>query len=236
MKLVIDQKLIERNAKIGRYSTLAAMLVLLGGFFISVWRQDLFNLALAALIVGFLLSQFGTYYLNRWGRYPRLDEILTKSLKGLGRDYTLYHYVTATPHLLVGPAGVWALLPYYQAGIISFDGKRWRVKGGGFLRAYLRFFGQESLGRPDRDAKVEIQAVEQYLKRILPEGTPLPPVGAVLVFTDPKVELQIEQSPVPAVLAKDLRSFIKSQAAQQSLDSSLLMALRKALPQPEREA
>lgn len=236
MKIVVDQKLIERNAKLGRYTTLAAMLVLMGGFFISVWRPDLFNLALAALLVGFLLSQFGTYYLNRWGRYPRLDEILTRSLKGLGRDYTLYHYVTATPHLLVGPAGVWALLPYYQGGIISFDGKRWRAKGGGFWRTYLRLFGQESLGRPDRDAKVEIQAVEQYLKQILPEGTPLPPVGAVLVFTDPKVELQAEQSPVPALLAKDLRDFIKFQAAQQPLDAHLLAMLRKALPQPERQA
>ncbi|MCS7011476.1 MAG: hypothetical protein N2049_07135 [Anaerolineales bacterium] len=235
MKLVVNQKLIQRNAKIGKYATLAALVVLLAGFVVTLQRSDLFNLALFALFLGFVLSQIGAYFTNRWGRSPRLDEILTRSMKGLGREYTLYHYVTPTPHLLVGPAGVWTLLPYYQGGKIIFDGKRWKAKGGGFVRAYLRVFGQESLGRPDRDAQLEVQTVERYLKRLLPEATSLPPVRAVLVFTDPSVELHVENSPVPAITSKALKDFLKAQAAQQPLPASVLATLRQALPQPERE-
>jgi hypothetical protein len=233
MKIVTNTKLIKRNAAIARYTSIAAFVILLVGFYITAqWKEQL-SLALLSLLVGFFLSQIGIYYANRWGRSPRPDEVLDKNMKGLGREYTIYHFVTPASHLLVGPAGLWVLLPYYQGGKILYDGKRWRAQGGGFARAYLRLFGQESIGRPDLDAQAELQVTERYFKRLLPEGTELPPLRAALVFIDPNVELDVEKSPVPAMPVKALKDFLKTQAREAPLPTPQLDMIRKALPQPE---
>ena len=69
---------------------------------------------------------------------PRVDERLTAALKGLTKDYTLYHFLTPVNHLLVGPAGVWIIEAYYQRGNIVYEGNKWKQKGGGLLlRKYV---------------------------------------------------------------------------------------------------
>src|SRR5512136_1316798 len=108
MKIVTNEKLIKRNARIGRYTTMAALVILGIGAYITFTMPDKFAYSLGALLVGFFLSQMGIYFGNRWGRSPRPDEVMDKNLKGLGREYTIYHFSTPASHLLVGPAGIWA--------------------------------------------------------------------------------------------------------------------------------
>lgn len=235
MKIVTNTKLVKRNSAIGKYTSIAALIILAAGLYITFKLPDKFIFSLGCLAGGFILSQIGIYYGNRWGRSPRPDEIINKNMKGLGRDYTAYHFVTPAHHFLTGPAGLWVILPYYQGGTITYDGKRWRARGGGFARSYLRFFGQESIGRPDLEANAELQALQRHLARLLPEGTPPPEVCAALLFTDPNVELQAEKSPLPAMTPKDLKEFLKTQAKENPLPPQILGAVRRALPQPEKE-
>lgn len=241
MKIVTNSKLIQRNAKIGKYASLAGLILVGGAVVISFTNMSteitvgqLTILAIAS-VIGFLVTQIGMYYTNRWGRSPRPDEIITKNLKGLGREFTIYHYVTPTPHLLVSPAGLWVILGNYAAGTVTYSKKRWRIKGGGFAQSYLRFFGQETLGRPDLDAATEIASVTRHLKKILPEGTSIPEVRAALLFLNPKVDLQTGDAPLPSVLAKDLKEFLKLQARENPLPDATLEKIRKALPQAEKE-
>ncbi len=235
MKIVTNSKLVKRNAAIGKYSSIVALVILGIGLYITFKMPDKFAYSMICLLAGFMLSQVGIYFGNRWGRSPRPDEIINKNMKGMGREYTVYHYVTPASHLLVGPAGAWTLLPLYQGGKIIYDGKRWRTKGGGFARSYLRIFGQESIGRPDLEAGAEIKAVTNYLTRLLPEGTQLPEVRSALLFTDPKAELEVEKAPLPAMTPKDLKEFLKARAKENPMPSLLLEAVRRALPQPEKE-
>ena len=138
MKIVTNSRLIERNSKIGKYSSVGALIILGIGLYISFARQDLFIYSLGALALGFILSQVGMHFGNRWGRSPRPDEIIDKSLKGLGREYVVYHYVTAASHLLVGPAGIYTIHPYHQSGEISFEKKRcWKCI---LIQRYSSFF------------------------------------------------------------------------------------------------
>src|SRR3989337_2820226 len=120
MKIVKNEKLIKRNGKIGQWSSLAGLAVLAGGMYISFQRPELFSYSLAALLVGFTLTQISMYYGNRFGRSPRPDEKLDAGLKGLPGEFVIYHYTTPTAHLLLGPAGIWALLPYHQRGQIIY--------------------------------------------------------------------------------------------------------------------
>jgi hypothetical protein len=235
MKVVTNTKLIKRNAKIGQFTSIGALVVLGIGLFISFKYPDRFIYSLVALLVGFFMSQIGMYYGNRWGRSPRPDELIDKGLKGLGRDYSIYHYVTAAAHLLVGPAGVWTLMPYYQSGVIVYEKKRWKSRGGGFLQSYLRLFGQENMGRPEIEAESEIEATRRYLTKILPGGSEIPSIKSLLLFTSPKVELKVEDAPLPAMAPKDLKDFMREKSKVASIDDNMLEALLKALPKPERE-
>lgn len=175
MNITRNDSLIKRNARIGRACMLGGLLVLMGGMYISFQYPEQVSISLVMLLFGFILSQVGIFYTNRWGRKPRPDEMLDSALKGMDKKYTLYHYATPVNHLLVGPSGLWVLLPYYQRGMITYKKGRWRQSGGGLGYAYLKVFAQEGLGRPDLEAASESKALLDYLKKRLPEEE-IPPV------------------------------------------------------------
>jgi hypothetical protein len=235
MKSVTNLKLVQRNAKIGQYTSFGALIVLGLGLFITFKYPNAFQYSLAALLVGFLMSQVGIHFTNRWGHNPRPDEIVDKSLKGLGREFTVYHYVTPVSHLLVGPAGIWTIMPNFQGGVIAYDKKRWKAKGGGVLQSYMRLFGQENLGRPDLESDAEIDSAKRYLKKVLPEGTEIPQVNSLLLFANPKVELKVEGAPLPALTPKDLKDFLREKTKDKAIGELTLDTVRKALPQAEKE-
>jgi hypothetical protein len=83
MEIIKNDRLINRNSRIGQIASIAGLIVLGGGLFISFTRPEMFSISLIALLVGFGLSQIGIYFANRWGRHPRPDEILDAALKGL---------------------------------------------------------------------------------------------------------------------------------------------------------
>ena len=235
MKIVTNTKLIKRNAKIGQFSSIGALVILGIGLYISFTQQNLYIYSLGALLLGFLLSQVGMYYGNRWGRSPRPDELIDKGLKGLGREFTVYHFVTGAAHLLVGPAGIWTILPYYQSGVVVYEKKRWKSKGGGFIQSYLRLFGQENMGRPEIESETEIAATKRYLAKLLPEGSEIPPIKSLLLFTSPRVELKLEDAPLPAITPKDLKDFMRDKSKEQPMNEVILDKLLKLLPKAERE-
>jgi hypothetical protein len=235
MKVVTNLKLIKRNAKIGQYTSIGALVILGVGLYISFKMPDKFIYSLGALLLGFFMSQIGMYYGNRWGRSPRPDEMIDKGLKGLGRDFSVYHYRTAASHMLVGPAGIWILMPYYQSGKIVYEKKRWKSKGGGFLQSYLRLFGQENMGRPEIESETEIESTKRYLSKILPEGSEVPQIQTVLIFTSPKVDLQVKDAPLPAITPKDLKDFMREKSKEKPIGGSIMEKIQDLLPKPEHE-
>jgi len=177
---------------------------------------------------GFSLSQVGIYFGNRWARRPRPDERLNQALKGLDRSYTIYHYSSPVSHLLVGPAGVWVLLPRHQRGLITYERGRWRQKGGGLGLFYLKLFAQEGLGRPDLDVQGEIEALQRHLQKALPEAE-LPPIQAALVFTNELAKIEADDAPIPTLPVRKLKEFIRKQAKERRLSAEKVGALQSAL-------
>ncbi len=228
MKIIKNEKLIERNGKIGNWTSLAALAVLGVGMYISIVRTDLFVYALVALLVGFTLTQIGMYMGNRYGRKPRPDEKLDAGLKGLPGEFTMYHYTTPASHLLVGPAGVWLLMPYHQRGKVAFKKNRWQMSGGGFLQSYMRIFGQESLGRPDIEIDNEIRGLRNYLAKHMDE-TAIPEILLLMVFTADDVEIEGEGATVPALKLKQLKDFIRQKAKESKFPALTIKALNEVL-------
>ena len=228
MKSIKNEKLIKRNATIGNWTSIAALVVLGVGMYISFRRSELFIYSLIALILGFALTQVGMYMGSRFGRSPRPDEKLDAGFKGLQNEFVMYHYTTPVSHLLVGPAGVWVVMPYNQRGQIEFTKNRWRIRGGGFLQSYLRIFGQEGIGRPDYEIENEIKALKKYLLKHMDE-TEIPEINALMVFTNENVELDAGDSPIPAMKVKQVKEFIRQKAKEKKFPAERINQIKSVL-------
>lgn len=213
---------------LGNWLSLGALVVLGIGMYISFTNPELFTYSLICLVLGFTLTQIGMYMGNRWGRSPRRDEKLDAALKGLHSDFSIYHYSTPASHLLLGPAGVWVLLPYQQGGSVTYEKNRWRVRGGGFMQGYMRIFGQEGIGRPDLEAENEVNTVRKFLLKRMDENS-VPEIKPVLVFTHDQVEVEPGESPIPALKLKQLKGFIRDESRERKLSSLQIQELTKVL-------
>lgn len=230
MKIIKNEKLINRNSKIGQYTSFGALIVLGIGMYISFTRPELFVWALGALLLGFMMTQIGMYFGNRWGRSPRPDEKLDAGLKGLTKDYSIYHWTTPISHLLVGPAGIWVLIPYHQRGQVTYKKNRWKLSGGGFLQNYMRLFGQEGIGRPDLEAESEIKAIKKALAKELDEDD-IPEINAALVFTNEGIEIDVDHAPIPTLPIKKLKDFMRSKAKEKPITPQELEKVKAVLPE-----
>ena len=232
MNVVIDEKLIKRNAKIGQVITIASLVILGAGMFITFQKPEMLPISIGALLVGFLLSQVGIYFTNRWGRSPRPDEQISLALKGLDKRYALYHYQTPASHVLVGPAGIWVLIPKHQRGKITFNKGRWRQKGGGFIQNYLKIFAQEGIGRPDLEIESDIDGLTKFLRKNLPDDTEIPTIRAALIFSNPEIEIDADNATVPTLPAKKLKDLIRKTAKENALSSDIVSTIQGAINPP----
>jgi hypothetical protein len=244
MKIIVDNKKIERNRKIGSYTLLAGMVVLFGGLFISISQigsglqgatepsanaEAMLNYATLAMFGGLLLTEVSMYFNNRWGRKPSIEEKVSLGLKGLDDRYTLYHLRGPVPSLLVGPAGIWVLVTMYQRGVVTYNGGRYRQTG---VNWFTQVFYQEGIGRPDMLSKSQIEDVDRFIQKNLAQDVKLPTVRAAMVFTAPNVTVQVdeEEAPIPAMHVDKLKDYIRRKTKETQVSPADLAPLLEALP------
>lgn len=228
MNIITNEKLISRNSRIAQITMIGGLLILAGGMYISFRMPEQFNLSLIALILGFILSQVGIYYSNRFSKRPRPYEELNKALKGLDSKYTIFHYNSPATHLLVGPAGIWVLSPRSQRGTITFSKGKWKQKGGNL---YLKIFAQEGLGRPDLEIKDEVGKVERYLQKIFDESE-IPQVKAALIFTHEDVTIKVDEAvdaPAETIHLKKVKDYLRKVAKTKPISMVDVKEITKVL-------
>lgn len=227
MRKFTNERLIKRNRIIGQVLTISSLVILALSLYLSFQASSQFiSYSFLGLILGFILSQVGIFYSNRWGRRPRPDEVIDNSLKGLDDKYSLYHYVTPVSHLLVGPAGIWILLPYTQGGRITFEKNRWRQKGGNI---YLKLFAQEGLGRPDLEVTSSISDLKRFLDKNLTD-VEYPPINTMLVFTNEKASIEVTEAPNPTLPAKKIKEYFRKTAKDSPVAIQDITAVTDLLP------
>lgn len=221
MHIVSNEALYKRNTRLALIANLAGMFMLVGSVFVLFNSPDQFGQYLLFLLGGAILVQVGTY-LGRWNRRP--DLALNKALDSLDSTYTIYHSRTPVPHLLLGPSGIWILLPRNTRGTITYDEqrKRWRAKSGLLAR-----FGQEGIGNPVRDASWEAEALDRFFQKHK-KGKQVPGelalrVQAALIFVDENADVQVSGAALPTAGIKRakqilLKSDPKARLSRQQLD------------------
>jgi hypothetical protein len=223
MQVTTNEKLIRRRSKLGTYASLGGLGVLVAGF-VASFQQNLIWVSLIAIILGFILAQYGNYSLRRWGRSPRPDEIIETSLKGFDDRYHYYAWSLSMPYVLLSPQGIYIFTVRDQSGQISVNGSQWKSKFN--ISKLLMAFASEGLGNPTNEGLDHASRLTAWIKGKLPEfsGT----VQPIIVFTDPRAQLEITAPTVPVVAPKDLKKWLRGAGKGDTLKSADLKALEQA--------
>lgn len=205
MRIYNNEPFIRRRAWLGKWGSLGGLGVLLLGLIIS-FNPQYFYISFGCLIVGFFLSQLGTYNAARFSRSPRQHERLERALKGLDDRYVLFNYMMPASHVLLGPHGLMVFRLKDQPGEIECRGNRWKQKKTAMR--ILTAFGSEGLGNPTRDVEDEFRMLTRFLeKRNVPlDGVP---VEKVVLFLSPAARLTLEKPTVTVLTAKQLKPYLR---------------------------
>jgi hypothetical protein len=228
MKIITNEKFIQRRVQLARRTSLIGMGVLIAGL-IASFNEAYYFLSLPALIIGFILANISAYNANRYLKEPRPDQALTKALLGFDNNFRLFNYCTSIAHVLLTPSRLYTLTVRLQDGQIRKQGSRWRRDFK--LRRILFFFNEEALGNPTRDAHDDAARLQQALQKIIGDATP--PIEPLIVFTHPNVHLQVaepgEEGDVPALTSGDLKKFLRAQPKGTPFPSELRRQLAELL-------
>jgi hypothetical protein len=181
------------------------------------------NTFLIVTLIAMLTSQYGILLTNRWGKHPRIDEVLDQALKGLDSKYSLFHYELGANHALIAPSGLFALVPVMADGEITFDGEKWwrtRIRRGKAKKRALKNLLS--------DAAIEVRAFNKVLKKKLNDHE-LPEVKPILVFLHSDAQVNVENAPIPAVHFKKLKGTIRKFDKGQTLEQEEVLELVDSL-------
>ena len=208
MKLVRNEKHIKQNKLIGKILTFASLGVLgLGLYFAFQKEGSMILYSYICLIVGFLLTQIGLSFVNRYGRSPRYDEIFGTAFEKLRHEYTYYVYSSPLPMLLMGPCRIWLPIPVNATGELSFQDGKWVHKTRNRIQ---KMMGQDSVGKPEKEVAEAAAALSKYLTE---KGIPAelhPELKPILVVYLKETQLgDVSKAPYPVVEMEDLKRYIR---------------------------
>lgn len=208
MKLVINEKYIQRNKNIGGAIFIINLLVLgIGAYFAFTRDMTKIYYSWFALIIGFALTRISMYFMNRFGRTPRYDEALTEVFGKLRHNYTFFVYSSPAPHLLLGPCRIWLPILVTSSGKISYENEKWKHSGVGIFQ---RLTGQETLVNPEQEvAEASKKIQEQMVKHGIPYNQQ-PTLQPVIVLLMARTTIgNLDNAPYSVVPLPELKRFIR---------------------------
>src|SRR5262245_43812708 len=176
-------------------------------------------LVLVALLIAFCVSPRLATRL-RPVRKVRRDKGLARLLDQLPNDYYLINdlflnNVGSIDHVRVGPCGVVVIPIRRSAGHVECDGDQWSING-----------------RPrqsySRQARVSAMAVRKFLAARHPEFA-REIVRSIIVFTNPRCELELKEPTVAVVRPDDLLARVVQLGLTRQMDRNLAYTAARRL-------
>ncbi len=189
-------------------------------------------LSLVALILGFLLAQYGNFNLRRYGRSPRPDQILEEGMKGFDDRYHLYAWSLPSPFVLLTPQGLYAFTTRDQTGKVSVNGSQW--KSAFSITRVLMMFSQEGMGNPSQEAQTNATKLTQWIRTNLPDSTVT--AQPAIVFLDPRVQLEVTDPVIPVLDAKGIKKWLRGGGRTDNLKTAEYRALETLLDEAAAKA
>jgi hypothetical protein len=224
MQSYVNQPFLDKRSNLARLASYAG----LGALFVGVLTssRSLF-ISYGFLILGVIVASIGAYLSNRYVKEPRADQALAKALDGLDKRYALYNYYLPASHVIASHFGLMVLMPRPQKGKITFQKGKWEHRTR--WRRMTQFFGEPTVGRPELALADDLDPVTRWIADAMP-GEEAVPVSGVVIFTDPKAELDVSSAPVTAMRADALGDYMREGLkGQPVLSTSRQKELRRLL-------
>ncbi len=226
MQRYTDTQRIKRSRKLGLVLTISGLVLMLGAVAASFLYQTYITIIFGASLIGLFVSQAGRQMFDRWGRSPRIDEILDAALKGLDARYAIFHYALGASHALFCPSGVFALCTSDIDGKIEFSKGKWLRTPAKPSR--FRPPSPRPLAEPSRQATSEVTALQRDLAKHLKREEVIP-VEPIMVFLHPNADVEAESAPFAAVHVKKLKAHMRSLAKGNALSAEDVRSLAQAV-------
>ncbi len=204
MRVETNEKLARRNRQIAQYLFFATFAILIIGLFVinqqavTISDENVLAVTLlqtAVLPIAFITTIVSVRMTNLWVRQPRPEVVIREGLKGISNKSVLYNYYHfPARHVLICPQGIFAMVTRFQDGRYTVSGDRWTTHKSALTRV-LSLFRFDGMGNPSADA---IRAAE-HVKALLQPIAPGVEVYPVIVFVDPKAEVNSISPTVPVV-------------------------------------
>jgi hypothetical protein len=228
MQTVTNTRLVESRGKWGKRLPWIGIV----GLFAAVvmpFRPELELWSLPVMLIGFVVTNLGFYYFNRYVRPPMAQDVLDKELKGLDNRYRLFNFMGPVDHVLITPNGVLAITLRRMGGDIRCTGEKWTTKTG--LLSKLRVFSEDQLGNPSYELRRDVSRVQKLMEAGLPDAASEKPVpiGGFVLFSNPDANLTISDPGVRILNSKNLKDYLRKLASGERLSPSRAEAIAKVL-------
>lgn len=240
MQIIRDEKRIERLNRLSKAVSLFGIVSLIAGLvlalttgtdgespvgqFVGGSPANIFRIQLAALGVGWICSQVGMYLAHRYVKDPRPDEVIDEALGRVARNGRLYHYALPVPHVLLSSSGIIIFVAKYQSGHITVENDKWKQSGLGLRR----FFGQENLGNPTREAENQLKVLADFIRKNAPSVEEVP-IATLIIFThNEQKELELQNTRIPAMHHSKAKSYLRRKRRNHPIAPEIYKALQTA--------
>jgi len=218
MRIVTNQKKIDRNKKTAQTLFFASIGALVGSFFLGNSLSDngnaTFYLQCIGLPILIILVVLSVRMTNQWVRQPYPWDSIKEGLKGTGGDTVMYNFLMPASHVLIGPSGIFAITTRFQDRPQAINDDTWKSTSN--ILTYMR---QEQLGDPTKEALLKSAQTETFLQELLQDSDI--EVQPLVVFVHPNANVTMEgKQTVPVLYASDEKK-------KQSLKSYLRDAKKK---------
>jgi len=227
MQHYLNNKLVKRNRRNGRWMMFGGLGATIAAVIITFVQPTLLILAFGLMLVGGIVSQIGTAIHNRFGRSPRLDEILDFSLKGLDDRHAIFHYYLGTNHALFTPHAAYALIPMMEKGEIEYENGGWnqRTPPGRFS-----FRGERlrKLRNVEKEAASETQKLKRFMSNKLPQLSDID-IEPLVVFLADDTQVRTANAPFVAVHRKKLKGALRKSGGRRHFTPDDFQAMAQYL-------
>jgi hypothetical protein len=219
MRTTTDEELIARGGRVGQVANFIALIMVLGGLVVSFTPWKVITVVFIAL--GVVMYTVGNRGIAQATREPRLIQQVVDALGGFDDRYHLYNHILPADHVLLTPYGLFVLVLRGVDGRIRCFKDKW-VRDFSIGRV-LRFFTEESLGNPTKDAHREVERVGKYLEEHTP-GSDVDVQGLIL-FLNPEVTLEVTGTSVPVLPLRRLKSYLRKSSQESAVEPETMRAL-----------
>lgn len=215
MRIVTNQELIRKSRRIATWLFFISMIILIFGFFVAngqvfglIPEEDIITVYTIVtplvLLAGFMTTLTSVRMTNLWVRIPRPEIVIPEGLKGIhGRNKTsLYNYYhLPARHVLITPQGIFPLVTRFQDGKFTVTGDKWKSHKG-VISSFLSLLRLDGIGNPNQDVDV----AQKYVQHLIEDYDGTIPIYPVIVFVDPRAQVEINDPAIPVVYADNKRS------------------------------